>query len=449
MSPRNAVTVLDTHDGIGVIDVGPDRKSPDGLPGCCPPEEIDGLVETIHQRSNGESRQATGAAASNLDLYQVNCTFYDALGRRDDDYLIARAIQFFAPGVPQVYYVGLLAGTNDLDLLRRTGVGRDINRHYYTQAELHERLEAPVVRSLLDLIRFRNAHPAFAGDFQIHNSDHSSLVMEWRKHADWARLDVDLAARRAVISHSDPAGNQTKALVHMTGIKALTFLMFMVFAMTTDSVGLIIPEIIKTFRLSLTAAGTFQYATMAGIAVAGFFLGHLADTFGRKPTIVVGLTLFAVASYLFAAGNSFLYFSILLALSGIGIGVFKTGALALIGDLSKSTTEHTSLMNTVEGFFGVGSIIGPAILARLLATGASWKGLYILAGTICVVLILIALRAQYPHRTMKASPESMDLRHTVAAMKNRYALAFSLGAFLYVATEAAVYVWMPTLLARL
>ena len=53
-------------------------------------------------------------------------------------------------------------------------------------------------------------------------------------------------------------------------------------------------------------------------------------------------------------------------------------------------------MNTVEGFFGVGSIIGPAILARLLATGASWKGLYILAGTICVVLILIALRAQYP-----------------------------------------------------
>ena len=184
----------------------------------------------------------------------------------------------------------------------------------------------------------------------------------------------------------------------MSGIKALTFVMFMVFAMTTDSVGLIIPEIIKTFRLSLTAAGTFQYATMAGIAVAGFFLGHLADTFGRKPTIVVGLTLFAIASYLFAAGNSFLYFSILLALSGIGIGVFKTGALALIGDLSKSTTEHTSLMNTVEGFFGVGSIIGPAILARLLATGASWKGLYILAGTICVVLILIALRAQYPAR---------------------------------------------------
>ena len=61
----------------------------------------------------------------------------------------------------------------------------------------------------------------------------------------------------------------------MTGLKALTFVMFMVFAMTTDSVGIIIPEIIKTFHLSLTAAGTFQYASMAGIAVAGFFLGPL------------------------------------------------------------------------------------------------------------------------------------------------------------------------------
>jgi fucose permease len=232
----------------------------------------------------------------------------------------------------------------------------------------------------------------------------------------------------------------------MAAIKALTFVMFVMFAMTTDSVGLIIPEIIKTFRLNMTAAGTFQYATMAGIALAGFFLGHLADTFGRKPTIVVGLALFAVSSYLFAAGNSFFYFSVLLALSGIGIGVFKTGALALIGDLSKSTQEHTSLMNTVEGFFGVGSIIGPAILARLLATGSSWKGLYTLAGTICVVLILIALGARYPH-TMKADQESMDLKHTVAAMRNQYALAFSLGAFLYVAAEAAVYVWMPTLLA--
>jgi fucose permease len=142
-----------------------------------------------------------------------------------------------------------------------------------------------------------------------------------------------------------------RAPQNMAAIKALTFVMFAMFAMTTDSVGIIIPEIIKTFKLSLTAAGSFQYATMAGIALAGFLLGHLADRYGRKPTIVAGLILFAASSYLFLAGSSFVYFCVLMGLSGIAIGVFKTGALALIGDIVKSTSEHTSIMNTVEGFF--------------------------------------------------------------------------------------------------
>jgi sucrose phosphorylase len=206
--PRNAITVLDTHDGIGLIDVGPDRKSADGPLGLLSLEEIHDLVETIHERSNGASLESRGTLANNLNIDQVTCTYYEALGRRDDDYLSARAIQFFAPGVPQVYYLGLLAGTNDLDLLRRTGEVRDINRHYYTRAELNQRLQFPVVLALLDLIRFRNAHPAFAGDFQVDNSDHGSLVLEWRKDSDWARLDVDLACRRAVISYSNPEGDQ-------------------------------------------------------------------------------------------------------------------------------------------------------------------------------------------------------------------------------------------------
>ena len=209
VSPRNAVTVLDTHDGVGVIDVGADARDPEGRPGLLPPADIDRLVETIHARSGGESRQATGAAASNLDLYQVNCTFYDALGGRDHEYLIARAIQFFAPGIPQVYYAGLFAGANDMDLLARTGVGRDINRHYYTPEEVWEELERPVVQELLELIRFRNRQSAFAGTFEVAPSPDERLVLEWRDRADWARLDVDLTNLTAEISYSTTEGTRT------------------------------------------------------------------------------------------------------------------------------------------------------------------------------------------------------------------------------------------------
>jgi len=231
---------------------------------------------------------------------------------------------------------------------------------------------------------------------------------------------------------------------NLTAIKWLTFLMFMMFAMTTDSVGVIIPEVIREFHLSLKAAGAFHYAPMIAIAVAGILLGFLADRLGRKKTIILGLVLFALNSYLFAVGNSFLFFVALLAVSGVAIGIFKTGALALVGDISVSTSEHTATMNTVEGFFAVGAIIGPAIVPLLLASGTSWKWLYVIAGTICVLLIITALLVKYP-ATVKAIDEPINLKRTMRMMKNPYALGFSLGIFLYVAAECAVYVWMPTL----
>jgi sucrose phosphorylase len=200
ISPRNAITVLDTHDGIGVIDVGADDI--DGTQGLLAPEEIDNLVETIHLKSNGQSRQATGAAANNLDLYQVNCTFLDALGGKEADYLIARAIQFFAPGIPQVYYVGLLGGLNDMELLEETKVGRDINRHYYTNEEIDSALRQTLVQKLIELIRLRNTHPAFEGEFHVEAPEQNLLEMKWKRNKHWVKLNVDLSVPAATITGS-------------------------------------------------------------------------------------------------------------------------------------------------------------------------------------------------------------------------------------------------------
>jgi sucrose phosphorylase len=207
--PNNAITVLDTHDGIGIIDIGADAADRVNNPGLVPPAELDELVERMHRNSKNQSRQATGAAASNLDLYQVNCTFFDALGRNEAAYLVARAIQFFVPGVPQVYYVGLLAGENDMDLLARTKVGRDINRHYYSREEVLDALQTPVVAKLLDLIRLRNQHAAFNGEFSHTSTAEHALTLSWAAGAEYVRLDVDLKAQTGVVVYSAAAGEQS------------------------------------------------------------------------------------------------------------------------------------------------------------------------------------------------------------------------------------------------
>ncbi len=202
--PTNAITVLDTHDGIGIVDVGADQMG-QRSPGLLTPEDLDVLVEGIHERSGGQSRQASGWAASNVDVYQINCTYYDALGRDDSAYLLARALQFFTPGVPQVYYVGLFAGSNDMELLARSGVGRDVNRHRYTREEIDRELERPVVAALLDLIHLRNSHPAFAGSFSVGGSG-SEIELTWVAGGDSAVLAADLADGSARITVTDDDG---------------------------------------------------------------------------------------------------------------------------------------------------------------------------------------------------------------------------------------------------
>ena len=74
---------------------------------------------------------------------------YEALLRNDEAYIAARAIQFFTPGIPQVYYVGLLAGCNDFELCAASGEARDVNRHYYSVDEAEAALQQPLVQRLL------------------------------------------------------------------------------------------------------------------------------------------------------------------------------------------------------------------------------------------------------------------------------------------------------------
>lgn len=206
ISPRNCITVLDTHDGIGVMDAAPI----DGEDGLLNKDELDLLVETIHANSEGDSKKATGAAASNLDLYQVNCTYYDALGKNDLQYLIARAIQFFVPGVPQVYYGGLLVLENDMELLEDTNVGRDINRPYISFDRVRQQMEKPVVQKLFELMMFRNSHASFEGSFALQTSENSMLKIRWENEAHFSELTVNLENQTMKIEFSE--GNEQKIL---------------------------------------------------------------------------------------------------------------------------------------------------------------------------------------------------------------------------------------------
>jgi len=190
-SPERQFTTLDTHDGIPV--------RPD-LDGIIEPAEMSRLADVVATRGGNVNRILSSSHADSVDVHQLNCTYYSALGGDDDRYIAARAIQLFARGIPQVYYVGLLAGKNDHAAVERTGAGRAINRHDYTTEEVEAALERPVVKRILELLRLRATHPAFAGKLRVTATSPESLRLSWSREADVCELEVDLMTGRTTVS---------------------------------------------------------------------------------------------------------------------------------------------------------------------------------------------------------------------------------------------------------
>jgi sucrose phosphorylase len=197
---RHRVTMLDCHDGIPV--------QPD-LDDVLPLDEARDVVRVCLDRGANLNRILSDGhvGSDGFDVHQINTTYYSALGCNDDAYLAARAIQFFAPGIPQVYYVGLLAGKNDAQSVQETGEGRAVNRHNYSMEEVDRAIRSEVVQRLLRLIRFRNTHPGFGGGFSVEESADEELVLSWKSVRATCRLSVDLNSSRARIVSIEDGGS--------------------------------------------------------------------------------------------------------------------------------------------------------------------------------------------------------------------------------------------------
>ena len=191
-SPERQFTMLDCHDGIPV--------RPD-LDGILDHAEMLRLADLVQSQGGNVNRILSEAHADgDIDIHQLNCTYYAALGCDDDRYVAARAIQLFARGVPQIYYVGLLAGENDQAAVIETGDGRAINRHNYTVGEIEAAIQRPVVQRILDLVRLRNTEPAFSGQMDVTVVDANTIRMTWCLDAQVCELEAHLPTGRATIT---------------------------------------------------------------------------------------------------------------------------------------------------------------------------------------------------------------------------------------------------------
>lgn len=196
----HTVNMLGCHDGIPLLD----------LKGLLSEERIQNLIDTVVGRG-GYVKDLHGQ--KNM-YYQVNATYYSALGEDDAKMLLARALQLFMPGKPQIWYLDLFAGKNDHEAVKRAGAGghKEINRTNLTAEQMEEALKKPVVARQLELLRFRSTCPAFAKESRITvNSDGNKMEFTWENDGYQAKLMADLKTFEFAITETAPDG-QTRTL---------------------------------------------------------------------------------------------------------------------------------------------------------------------------------------------------------------------------------------------
>jgi len=205
------INMLGCHDGIPVLDLRGATVDDVARPGLLDDERIDVVMEGIIHHG-GRVKNLYGPDGKKIAYYQINATFFSALGEDERKLLLARAIQLFMPGIPQIWYLDLFAGRNDYAAADAGGTAghKEINRTSLSLAAAREDLQRPIVRDQLALIRLRNTSRAFAGEATVGDTEDHRLEISWRNGADQVTLTADLAACSFEIIVQDASGEERR-----------------------------------------------------------------------------------------------------------------------------------------------------------------------------------------------------------------------------------------------
>ena len=198
------VNMLGCHDGIPVLDLKgkfTDRIYSEGLLSNA---EIESIMQLVIDRG-GRVKNLYGANGKKISYYQINATYYSALDEVPEKLLLARAIQLFMPGIPQVWYLDLFAGTNDYEAADSAGEGghKEINRTNLSIETIKDRLQTKVVKQQIELLRFRNTHQSFQGELTVQQTERSKLIFKWKNENVWTQLEADLNEYSFWITYGD------------------------------------------------------------------------------------------------------------------------------------------------------------------------------------------------------------------------------------------------------
>lgn len=159
------------------------------------------------------------------------------------------------------------------------------------------------------------------------------------------------------------------------------------------------PGIADDWQIDRAMLGIVLSMELIGMALGSVLIGNLADRIGRRPTILICLTIMGIGMFLAAIATGVAMLSVTRLLTGLGIGGMLSSTSAMVAEFSNAKRRSLNMVLNIAGY-SMGAIVGGTVASALLALTGDWRSVFLFGGAVTVLFIPLAFFYL---------PESIDL----------------------------------------
>ena len=249
---------------------------------------------------------------------------------------------------------------------------------------------------------------------------------------------------------------------------SLVFLAFFVISLLTNIFGPIVPDIISSFRVSLTAAGFLAFAFFIAYGVMSIPAGFLVERFTEKPVMVLAFLAGMLGSLSFALFPGYRVAMVSYFTIGAGMAVLQVAVNPLLR-VAGGEENYAFNSTLAQLVFGSASFISPRIysylvlhlkdssadenillrvLRKLTPPELPWASIYWIFAICGFAMVIVLLFSRFPkvQYTAEERVGSVDMYRNL--VRQRVVWLYFVAMFAYVGCEQGTADWMSSFLRQ-
>ena len=226
---------------------------------------------------------------------------------------------------------------------------------------------------------------------------------------------------------------------------SIILLTFFVISFISNIIGPIIPDLIRTFHLSLTLVSLLPFAFFIAYGVTSIPAGILLETFHEKKVMLMAFGLATIGSLLIVLSPHYLTALLSLFLIGSGMAMLQV----VINPLLRTAGGEENYANYsvwAQLIFGFASFLSPLVYQFFIGIHLPWLSLYILFIGISVIMMFITLSTHFPQVKLSDEEKPGAIAIHLELFKNKQVILYFLAMLCYVGSEQGIATWISQFL---